>query len=70
MRLKLSCNEVHFTNSFILLVTNMLCSEFHCHKDLNLIPFSYKIRIFVVDAIFFVYCKVYSVIYDSGAVPE
>ena len=32
---KLSGNEVRYTNSLILLAENMLCSKLHCQKDLN-----------------------------------
>jgi hypothetical protein len=35
----LSGNEVHYTNSSILLVKNMLCSKFYCQKDFNSIPY-------------------------------
>ena len=40
---KLSGDEVYYTNSFMLLVTNMLCSNFHCRRCLSLIHFSYQI---------------------------
>jgi hypothetical protein len=33
-KLKLSGNEVDYTNSLILLVKNMLCSKLHCQKVL------------------------------------
>ena len=32
--LKLSGNEVYYTNNFISLVKNMLCSKLHCQKVL------------------------------------
>ena len=32
IKLKLSGNEVYYTKSLILLVTNMLCSKLHCQK--------------------------------------
>ena len=41
--LNLFSNEVYNTNSPILLVQNMLCSELHCQKSLNLISFSYEV---------------------------
>ena len=43
IKLKLSGNEVYFTNSLILLGKNMLGSKLHCQKGFNLIPFLYKI---------------------------
>jgi hypothetical protein len=33
--LKLSGNEVYYTNSLILVVKIMLCSKLHCQKVLN-----------------------------------
>ena len=44
LKLKSSGNEVYYTNSSMLLVKNMLCGKFCCHKGSNLILFSYKIR--------------------------
>jgi len=37
--LNLSGNDVHYTNSSILLVTNMLCGKLQCQKDFNLVLF-------------------------------
>ena len=41
----LADNEVDYTNSWILLVHNMLCSKLRCLKGINFIIFSYKIGI-------------------------
>ena len=39
----LSGNELYNTNFLTLLEENMLCSNLHCQKGLDLIPFAYKI---------------------------
>jgi hypothetical protein len=39
----LSGNEVHYTNSLISQVKNMLCSKLHCQKELDLVPCSYTV---------------------------
>jgi len=36
---KKSGNEVYYTNSLVLLVKNMQCSELRCQKGFDLIPF-------------------------------
>jgi hypothetical protein len=45
MKFELSGNEVYYTNSLILLVKDMLCSQPRCQKVLNSIPLSYKIQV-------------------------
>ena len=35
IELKLSGNEVSYTDSLTLLVTNMLCSKLHCQKGFD-----------------------------------
>ena len=42
---KRSGNEVYFTNSSILLVKNMLCSNLHCRKGFDLIILSNRSRV-------------------------
>jgi hypothetical protein len=38
-----SGNEIHYTNSLMLLVNNMLCSKLHCQRGFNSILISLKI---------------------------
>ena len=42
MKLKLSGNEVYYTNYLILLVESMLCSKLHCQQGFNLFCFQTK----------------------------
>jgi hypothetical protein len=46
IELNLSGGEVCYTNSLILLVKNILCSNLHCQKDFGLLLFSYKTAFF------------------------
>jgi hypothetical protein len=41
----LSVNEVYYTASSSLVISNNSCWKLHCLKGFNLIPFSYKIRV-------------------------
>ena len=43
LQFKTLLQGIYCTNSLILLVKKMLCSELYCQKGFNLIPFSYKI---------------------------
>jgi len=43
-KLKLSGNEVYYTNALLLLIKNMLCSKLHCQKGFELKLFLYKTR--------------------------
>ena len=83
IKLKKSSYSVYYTACSLLVILKNSCSALHRQKDFNLILLSYKIEVRDLKARVqrlsgsmknLVYLpsntKVYSVIYDSGSVPE